>query len=73
MRNKRPTVAICDAAPIEKLQHLAHRILRRNCTLEIRCVGRKFARQFLKRFNILRVIGFYDALEGIIADEYVWK
>lgn len=66
MRDERPTITIRDAAPIKKLQHLAHRILRRDWSGEMRRIGRKFAYHILKCFILLRVIGIYSILlEGI--------
>lgn len=62
MRDERPTVTIRDAAPIKKLQHLAHGILRCDWTGEMRRISRKFDYHVLKYCILLRVIQIYKIL-----------
>ena len=60
LRNKRPTVALFEAAPFKKIQQKAHGFLRRNWSRGMLCVGRQFAHHILKRFHILHIIGIYN-------------
>ena len=57
MGDECPTVAIRDAALLEKLQHMANRILWRDRALEIGCIGRESACHILKCFHVFHIVG----------------
>ena len=66
MRNECPTVTVLDTTLLEKLQNVAHRFLRRSCTLEMRCISCKFAPYIVKPFYLFRNIGIYDMSRTLI-------